>query len=195
MEPIHEIAKRLRCTDKMAEAFVKSVREKLGQDASEEMILAAVRRLPPRAISITKVVASVRQELNRKPRRPSRRSPAEIIRPATNTSLPLPGRAESDTPAEDKPRPSRLREARRTPAGRTQLDLLEEILSANWARAEREGFRPERLSGPDFIRAVHLNCDPRDATRSRIVKACQRIDRQDVIITPPLVADIIREEV
>ncbi len=195
MEPIHEIAKRLRSTDKMAEAFVKSVREKLGQNASEEVILAAIRRLPPRAISITRVVAGVRQELNKKRRRPQRRSATEIIQPATNTSSPLPGRAKSVPPAADESPPSRLREARRTAAGRTLLDLLEEILSANWARAEREGFRPERLSGTDFIRAVHLNCDPRDATRSRIVKACQRIDQQDVIITPPLVADIIREEV
>jgi hypothetical protein len=194
MEPIHEIAKTLRCTDAMAEAFVRSVRDKIGQDAPEETILVVVKRLPPRAISIAKVVAGVRQELNKKARRRASRRPAEIIQPAARTALPRPGRPGLEIPPEDKPPSSEPREARRPQPARTLLELMDEILGANWTRAEREGFRPERLSGSDFIRAVHLHCDPRDATKSRIVRACQKIDRQDVIITPPLVADIIREE-
>jgi len=193
MEPIHELAKTLRCTDRMADAFVRSVRDKIGQEVAEETVLAVVRRLPPRAISISKVVAGVRQELNKKASRPARHRRAEVIRPAA--ASPMPGRSNRETPVGDKPPSSRLGEARRRQTGRTLIDLMEEILNTNWARAEREGFRPERLSGADFIRAVHLHCDPRDATRSRIVKACRKIDQQDVIITPPLVADIIREEV
>jgi hypothetical protein len=194
MEPIHEIAKTLRCTDTMAEAFVRSVRDKIGQDAAEETILAVVKRLPPRTISIAKVVAGVRQELSKKSRRPARRRRAEIIQPAAGAAVPRPGRPGLEIPPEQKPPSSEVRQARRPQPARTLLDLMEDILSANWTRAEREGFRPERLSGSEFIRAVHLHCDPRDATRSRILKACKKIDRQDVIITPPLVADIIREE-
>jgi hypothetical protein len=194
MEPIREIAKTLRCTDKMAEAFVQSVREKIGQDAPDETILAVVSKLPPRSINIAKVVAGVRQELNKRSRRPARRRAAKAIRSTTNPGLPRPIPREPDKPAQAGQPSSRPRHARRPAAGGTLLDVLEEILSANWSRAEQEGLRPERLSGAEFIRAVHLHCHPRDATRSRIVRACKKIDRQDVIITPPLVADIIREE-
>ncbi len=89
-------------------------------------------------------------------------------------------------------RPQRMGASR---ARRTSIRALEEILDTNWTRAEQEGFRPDRLDVEEFVRAVGLHCDPRDATRSRIVKACRKIDRQDVIITPTLVADIVREEV
>jgi hypothetical protein len=74
------------------------------------------------------------------------------------------------------------------------MEKLEEILAANWNRAEREGFKPSRMTGPEFVRAVHRHSDPRDATRSRIVRACFKVDSQDVIITPPTIADVIRSE-
>ncbi len=195
MEPIHEIAKTLRCTSKMADAFVTSVREKVGQDASDEIILAVIRRLPPRAINTAKVVTAVRQELNKKPRRPARRRASAPIRSTSNPSLPGPVHQEPDKPTKATQPSPVLRDTPRPVSRGTLLDVLEEILGANWSRAEQEGFRPERLSGVEFVRAVHQHCHPRDATRSRIVKACKKIDRQDVIITPPLVADIIREEV
>ena len=77
---------------------------------------------------------------------------------------------------------------------KTMIERLEAILDANWLRAEQEGFKPERMSGREFVQAVHRHCDPRDATRSRIVRACLKIDDQDILIAPPMVADQIRTE-
>lgn len=81
-----------------------------------------------------------------------------------------------------------------TPPAKTILEKLDEVLGGNWARAESEGFQPERLDGVDFLRAVHRYCDPRDATRARVLRACQKIDKEDVLISAPGVADEIRKE-
>jgi len=74
------------------------------------------------------------------------------------------------------------------------MEQLEEILEANWGRAESEGLEPPRMSGAAFVDAVHRHSDPRDATRRRILNACQTAEGRDVMITPTLVADVIREE-
>jgi hypothetical protein len=85
--------------------------------------------------------------------------------------------------------------AANSPQAKTTIDQLEEILEANWRRAEGEGFEPPRMSGPAFIDAVHRHSDPRDATRRRILKAAKTAEGRDLLITPTLVADMIREEI
>lgn len=74
------------------------------------------------------------------------------------------------------------------------MEELEAILDANWRRAEKDGFKPERMNGVAFIHAVHRHTDPRDATKSRILRACEQVDKEDILITPTAVADIIRLE-
>ena len=168
----------------MAAAFVKSVQDKVGPTASQEIILKSLEKLPARSIQINKVVAAVRKELARKPRSRSRQSAKTVV-----------------TSSARGPKAAPRAAARRKPAGspkaaqpKTMMEKLEAILDANWRRAEKEGLRPERMSGPEFVRAVHRHCDPRDATRSRIVRACLKIDTQDILIVPPMVADQIRAE-
>lgn len=183
MSKIPEIAKILRSTDKMASGFVKSVQDRVGPSASEEIILTALGRLSPRSIEINRVVAVVRKELAKKPRRARKQnSKPVIIAKGETASAP-----ESTNKTQQHP-------ASKRPASKSLLGQLEDILAANWHRAEQEGFSPEQMAVPDFVRAVHRYCDPRDATRSRIVRACKMVDKQDVIITPPIVADLIRKE-
>jgi len=164
----------------MAAAFVGSVREKVGQDVPEETILVAMQKLNPRLIGISKVVDAVRQELKRKRRPARRRSPKKIVNPAPAAK----GAAPQNPPvAEHKPA-----------APKTAIDRLEEVLNANWDQAEQEGLKPQRMTGPSFIHAVHRHSDPRDATRPRILRACKQASERDMLVTPTVAADIIRQE-
>lgn len=194
MDHIQEIAGALRCTERMAAAFVESIRERVGPDLSGEIILSAIRRTPPSKISTARIASEVRKVLARKPRRRATTPRVEVDRPAASSSPETPNRRRVGASP-----PGVRHVASRAPHGRAHSEryrpeTLEIVLDTNWTRAEEEGFRPDRLGSDEFIRAVRLSCDRRDASRARILKACQRIDKQDVVITPALVADIIREE-
>jgi hypothetical protein len=184
MQTLEEIARILRSTDKMATGFVERVREMVGSDVPEETILQAMKRLNPRALDINKVAGAVKVELAKEQRRAVRAGPMTVTRS---------GRPEQVRVA--RPAARRQRSAAVTSNQRkATMDQLEEILEANWRRAEGEGFEPQRMSGPAFIDAVHRHSDPRDATRRRILKACRAAEGRDLLITPTLVADMIREE-
>ncbi len=188
---MQEIAKILRSTDKMAASFVNSVQERTGPNASEEIILVALQQLNPRSIEIRKVIAAVKKELAKKPRRTRRQKANTVTIQAAQSKTTTP------SPTKEAKRSTETRKGSdpsNRAAPRTVMEQLEEILAANWLRAEHEGFKPERFTGPDFVRAVHRYSDPRDATRPRILRACKTIDRQDVIITATSIADIIRRE-
>ncbi len=189
METTKEIAKILRSTNKMAEAFVASVQHKVGQDVAEEAILTVMQKLNPRSIDMSKVVTAVKREVTRS-RRASPRSTNTVVR-----DLPI-------RPADSPPRkttrsrrsPAKSDELEKSTPSKTMIEQMEDILEKNWGRAEREGLQPERLTGPAFVSAVHRSSDPRDATRSRILQACTVIDGQDIVLTPTAVADYIREQ-
>jgi len=191
MDNIKEIARILRSTDKMAAAFVQSVRDKVGDDVPEEIILASMKKLNPRSIEIAKVVSTVKQELTRERKRQSRaRANTRVISIAATSKAAAAkkhGTAKAQVVAPRAPANSASPSA-------TMIEQLEEVLNSNWHRAEQEGFSPERFTGSSFIKAVHRHCDPRDATKARIIRACKSVDGQDVIVTPTAVADVIRKE-
>jgi hypothetical protein len=185
MDTIQEIARILRSTDKMAASFVQRVREMVGSEVPEETILKAMKRLNPRALDINKVSVAVKAELTKEQRRAGRAGPATVAKPAgAEQVLVAPSAVQRRRAA-----------AAKSSQRKTTMDQLEEILEANWRRAEGEGFEPPRMSGPAFIDAVHRHSDPRDATRRRILKACKTAEGRDLLITPTLVADMIREEI
>lgn len=169
----------------MATAFVNSVQTKVGDGATEEVILRAIQKLNPRSIEIKKVVAAVKQEIVRGSR-PTRRHKASTVIITTD----------GGPKTQSKPRSATPRKSRNssTPKQMTLMEQLGEVLTANWTRAEREGFSPQKMNASKFVRAVHRNSDPRDATKARIVRACRLIDKRDIVITPTSVADLIREE-
>ena len=182
---INEIASTLRSTEKMASAFVGSIQEKIGQDVSEQLILTVLKKFNPRSIEIGRVVVAVKQEMTRQNNRSRRRGNGAKVMPIDpNQAMPTSSSARQATPSGRS----------RVTASKTTVEQLEDLLTSNWNRAEREGFQPERMNGPAFISAVHRYSDPRDATRVRIVRACEVVDRQDVLITPTAVADVIRGE-
>jgi hypothetical protein len=58
-----EIAAVLRSTDSMADQFAMQVQERVGQPVSHAEILAVMKKMSPRALSMNKVVAKIRQQL------------------------------------------------------------------------------------------------------------------------------------
>lgn len=60
---VKEIAAVLRSTDKMAAGFARRVQERVGQPVPFTDILAVMRQIRPTTLSMDKVVAKVRRQL------------------------------------------------------------------------------------------------------------------------------------
>ena len=153
----------------------------MGPDATLEIIFDALSRLNPRSIDMNRAVAAVRDELTKSSRR--RGSPRGIASGSPGRRSPSRGAAGSAGSQAKRPKPKSV------------IERIHDVLESNWSRAESEGFRPHRMSAAAFVKAVHRHTDPRDATRSRILKACSQLDKSDVLISPTGVADVIRREV
>ena len=57
-----EIAAVLRSTDSMADQFAILVQERVGQPVSHAEILATMKKMSPKQLSMKKVVAKIRQQ-------------------------------------------------------------------------------------------------------------------------------------
>jgi hypothetical protein len=57
-----EIAAVLRSTDSMANQFAVQVQERVGQPVSHAEILAVMKKMSPKQLSMNKVVAKLRQQ-------------------------------------------------------------------------------------------------------------------------------------
>ncbi len=57
-----EIAAVLRSTETMADQFAILVQQRVGQPVSHAEILAVMKRMSPRQLSMNKVVAKIRQQ-------------------------------------------------------------------------------------------------------------------------------------
>jgi hypothetical protein len=57
-----DIAAVLRTTDTMADQFAILVQERVGQPVSHAEILAVIKKMSPKQLSMTKVVAKIRQQ-------------------------------------------------------------------------------------------------------------------------------------
>jgi hypothetical protein len=174
MPTTDEIARLLRTTDDNAARFVERVRAELTDPIGDDDLVEIVRSINPRQISLSKVIHAVRDY--------QKRTAARAARRATTA------RGGAAAPEEARPiAPIRPR------AGGTLIARIDEILTRNWDRAEREGFKPQRISAEGFVDAVRDYTDPRDATHARILEALEELERQDVVITPNNAADRVRE--
>jgi hypothetical protein len=57
-----EIAAILRSTDSMADQFATQVQERVGQPVSHAEILAVLKKMSPKQLSMNKVVAKIRRQ-------------------------------------------------------------------------------------------------------------------------------------
>ncbi len=49
------------------------------------------------------------------------------------------------------------------------------------------------MSAEDFVSAIRQFTDRREGTRQRILQAARKLDNDDVVLTPALVADAVHE--
>jgi len=170
-----EIAAILRSTDDMADQFVERVQARVGAPVSSAEVLAAIKKISARSLSMEKVVDKVQKGKQSTKTQTTRQS-------TTTRSSGLPANANARSTA---PTPAQK--------GRTTLDQLEDVLGDNWSRAEVEGLQPERMTAEAFVNSVYQYTDRREGTRRRILQAAKQLDRDDVVLTPALVADVVHE--
>jgi len=183
-QTVKEIAAILRSTEDMADRFTRRVQERVGQPASADDILAVMKAMSSKSLSMDKVVAKVQQQQKRKGNSSARRRTT-----TRTTASPLSRRR---TVSNRKTASARAT-VTRSQEPKTLAERLGAILQDNWDRAEAEGLKPERMSAEEFVKAVYHYTDRREATRQRILKAMGRLDKNDVLLTPALVADAVHE--
>jgi hypothetical protein len=167
-----EIAALLRSTDDMADQFVERVQARVGAPVTSAEVLAAIKKISAKSLSMEKVVDKV-QKGKQSTRTQTPKQPATTRSSANAGTRP--------------PAPDPARNAK------TTLEKLEEVLVDNWSRAEIEGLQPERMSAEAFVNSVYQFTDRREGTRSRILQAAKQLDHDDVMLTPALVADVVHE--
>lgn len=175
---LKEIAAILRSTEDMAAQFAKRVESRVGQPVSHAQVLAAMKKMTARNLSLDKVAAKIQQQHKQTSRRTSRRPAARRASRANKASTTTPSFARANGATVESAR-----------TARTLLEKLEAVLEDNWDRAEAEGLHPNRMDAEAFINAVYQYTDRREATRRRILQAAQNLDQDDVLLTPALVAD------
>ncbi len=191
-----DIAAILRSTEVMAEQFIERVQDRVNEQVSPTLILAAIQKISVKTLTLEKVVTKV-QELQKKELLKTRRLQArrEKSRPAVIKSAPTTDTITTSTTVT----PTSVRQPDLLPRGdsskkpKTILEKLHAILEGNWNRAAAEGLSPDRMSAEDFMNAVYGYTDRREASRRRILKAAARLDKSDVLLTPALVADDVHE--
>jgi len=182
-QTVKEIAAILRSTEDMADRFTRRVQERVGQSASADDILAVMKAMSAKSLSMDKVVAKVQQRQNRK-------SSARRRTKSTRTTTTRSSRRQTVSNGRTASTRSTVTRSRKP---KTLVERLGVILQDNWDRAEAEGLRPERMSTEEFVKAVYHYTDRREATRQRILKAMGQLDKDDVLLTPALVADAVHE--
>jgi hypothetical protein len=177
---IKEIAELLRATDEMAVQFVERVQARVNEPVSEAEVLAAMKQISAKTLTMDKVVAKVQQKRKTTNRR------ATQNRKAPSASPTEPAKTEIATAVEPSSGDSRRESG-------TILEQLSFVLAGNWDRAESEGFDPDRMSAEAFVSAIRQFTDRREGTRQRILQAARKLDEDDVVLTPALVADAVHE--
>lgn len=95
---------------------------------------------------------------------------------------------------EEEPKAPKVRKApttTRRPAG--AAGQIGEILDKNWAKAKDSGLKPPEMTTDRFVRTAQSAVGEPKPTVARVLQAVQKLSKQDVLITPNLVADEIIE--
>jgi hypothetical protein len=171
----------LRSTDEMAAQFVERVQARIGEPIPEADILAVMKKIPAKSLTMQKVVTKAQQRRRSPSRQTSRKRTVRTTGPNKTAAGVVNSTATVSAPTNSRAKP------------KTVLEQLNSVLDGNWERAEAEGLSPKRMSAAAFVNAIHQYTDRREGTRQRILKAARQLDGDDVILTPALVADTVHE--
>jgi len=197
MNEFEQFAKAFRCSVPMAESIVARIRQRLGREVPMGEILGAIKKIAPTRLTTDEIVKRLQKASNARVSRTVRRDDEEDFEAALEEET-AQDQAVSDETAEDDdddavPTVSRTRKpAAPRKVGGTQGQIFE-ILERNWAKAKDAGLKPPELTVDRFVRTAQANVGEPKPTVARILTAVQKLSKQDVLITPNLVADEIIE--
>ena len=189
MNEFEQFAKAFRCNISMAEAIVLRIRQRVGRDVPIAEILGVIKKIAPTRLTTDSIVLRLQK--------------VGVTRPARSANQDdddddLMQESDDDDDAEadddDKPVAPKARKApttTRRPAG--AQSQIGEIIDHNWTKAKESGLNPPEMTTDRFVRTTQSAVGEPRPTVARVLQAVQKLAKQDVLITPHLVADDIIE--
>ncbi len=177
-----QFAKAFRCSVPMAESIVQRIRQRVGRDVPMGEILGAIKKIAPTRLTTDTIVMRLQKTGNIRPARAASQEDDDDLM----------GPEEDET--EEEPSSPRVRKATtsaRRPAG--VQGQISEILDRNWAKAKDSGLKPPEMTTERFVRTAQSAVGEPKPTVARVLEAVRKLSKQDVLITPNLVADEIIE--
>jgi hypothetical protein len=180
-----QFAKAFRCSIPMAESIVLRIRQRVGRDVPMGEILGAIKKIAPTRLTTDSIVLRLQKVgLTRPVRAASQDDDDDLVQE------PEVGDEAYDTPEAIKVRKAPPSTTRRPAGAQGQIG---EILDKNWTKAKDSGLKPPEMTTDRFVRTAQSAVGEPKPTVARVLQAVQKLAKQDVLITPNLVADEIIE--
>ena len=180
-----QFAKAFRCSMPMAESIVLRIRQRVGLDVPMGEILGAIKKIAPTRLTTDSIVLRLQKAGATRPVRSASQDDDDDL-----VQEPEVGDEGYDAPEAVKARKSPPSTTRR-PAG--AAGQIGEILDKNWSKAKDSGLKPPEMTTDRFVRTAQSAVGEPKPTVARVLQAVQKLSKQDVLITPNLVADEIIE--
>jgi hypothetical protein len=171
---VQEFADIFRCTPEMAPVYIARIHERIGHEVPMDSILAAMRKIAPKRLSMDTIV----ERLKKTQQAPARSRANHSGDAAAHAG----GRA-----------PSHAARAIANGTKPSALQQISRILTVNWERGRRLGLKPPVMSTDRFIRTTQSIAGTPTPSVARILRSVEKLERRDILITPNLVADDINE--
>jgi hypothetical protein len=184
MNEFEQFAKAFRCSIPMAESIVLRIRQRVGRDVPMGEILGAIKKIAPTRLTTDTIVLRLQKAGATRPTRSASQDDDDDLMEAED----------EDDEASDEPAAPKARKAptlTRRPVG--VQGQISEILSRNWSKAKDDGLKPPEMTADRFVRTAQSAVGEPKPTVARVLQAVQKLSKQDVLITPNLVADEIIE--
>jgi hypothetical protein len=185
MNEFEQFAKAFRCSLPMAESIVLRIRQRVGRDVPIDEILGAIKKIAPTRLTTDTIVLRLQKASATRPTRSASQDEDDDL-----LQEPEAGDEGYDAPEAVKVRKSPPRTTRR-PAG--AQGKINELLVRNWTKAKDDGLNPPAMTADRFVRTTQSAVGEPKPTVARVLQAVQKLSKQDVLITPNLVADEIIE--
>jgi hypothetical protein len=180
-----QFAKAFRCSMPMAESIVLRIRQRVGRDVPMGEILGAIKKIAPTRLTTDSIVLRLQKVGVTRPVRSANQDDDDDL-----VQEPDPGDEGYDTPEAVKVRKAPPSTTRRPAGAQGQIG---EILDKNWSKAKDSGLKPPEMTTDRFVRTAQSAVGEPKPTVARVLQAVQKLAKQDVLITPNLVADEIIE--
>lgn len=182
-----QFAKAFRCSIPMAESIVARIRQRVGRDVPIGEILGAIKKIAPTRLTTDSIVLRLQKAGVTRPARSANQDDDDDL-------VQEPDDDEAEAGDDGKPAAPKVRKApttTRRPVG--AQGQISEMLEHNWTKAKESGLKPPEMTTDRFVRTAQSAVGEPKPNVARVLQAVQKLSKQDVLITPNLVADDIIE--